>query len=117
MLALLHLAVSVKLTVLSTSNTLPLFVVRLVTATRGLAVATEFAGVAAVTDSMESALSVGFISHEVRFGVTRFGGVALSSMDPLKPAMNFVSSSVMTRSVPTTVGPEVMSPAKPEVAL
>ena len=72
---------------------------------------------ATVTDEIESALRVGSISQEVRFGVTRLGGVALSSMEPLKPATNRVSSRVRTRSVPTTVGPEVMSPATPEVAL
>ncbi|CAB4324604.1 unannotated protein [freshwater metagenome] len=87
------------------------------TATLGVAVAIDCAGVDTVTGEIESPVSVGSISQEVRLGVTRFGGVALSSIEPLKPAVNLVSSRVMTRSVPTTVGPEVMRPANPEVAV
>ena len=102
---------------LSSSYTLPKSLVRFVTATFGVAVAIDSAGVATVTGVIESAVSVGSICQEVRFGVMRFGGVALSSIEPLKPATNLVSSRVMTRSVPTIEGPEVMSPARPEVAL
>ena len=87
------------------------------TATLGLAVAVDRAGVATVTGAIESAERVGASCHEVRFGVTRFGGVALSSIEPLNPATNFESSSVRTRSSPTTIGPDVMRPASPEVAV
>ena len=78
--------------------------------------ATEVAASGATTGTMPPPVIVGRMDQLVLFGVTRFGGVAVRVMEPEYPETNWSESTPMTRLVPTTVGPDVISPADPLVA-